>query len=77
MLDTKTVILAQVFISFLMALLMSGFMGFLHLGPTLVWLVEWRNAFFIAWPVAFLLSLGVGPVSFKLAATVMGRLRRS
>jgi hypothetical protein len=72
MTDTKTIILAQFFISGMMAFLMTGFFGFLHFGPTIEWLHEWSSAFAIAWPVAFCLSLIVG----KLGFTIAYRIRR-
>lgn len=67
MTDTKTIILAQFFISGMMALLMTGFFGFLHFGRTTEWLHEWIHAFAIAWPVAFCLSLIVGKLGFAIA----------
>lgn len=72
MADTKTIILAQFFISGMMALLMTGFFGFLHYGSTVEWLHEWTSALTIAWPVAFCLSLVVG----KLGFTIAFRIRR-
>ncbi|MGU3575964.1 DUF2798 domain-containing protein [Brucellaceae bacterium C25G] len=68
----KTIILAQAFISFMMAFLMTGFFGALHFGITLVWLTEWLQAFLIAWPVAFCLSLFVGRLGFKVANVITG-----
>ena len=65
--DTKTILLAQFFISGMMAFLMTGFFGYIHSASVTAWLVEWKNAFVIAWPVAFVLSLGVGNLGFKLA----------
>lgn len=76
MLDTKTVILAQVFISGMMAFLMTGFFGFLNDGPTQAFLIHWPQSFLTGWPVAFVFSLGVGPIAFKIAARLMGLLRR-
>ncbi|QFY61196.1 DUF2798 domain-containing protein [Rhizobium grahamii] len=70
MIDTKTLLIAQLFISGMMAFMMTGFFGFLHLGPSAEWLREWSHSFVIAWPVAFCLSLGVGKLSFKLAAMI-------
>ena len=67
MTDTKTIVLAQFFISGMMASLMTGFFGFLHFGPTLQGLIEWGAAFAIAWPVAFCLSLVVGKLGFAMA----------
>ena len=63
----KTTLLAQIFISFMMAFIMTGFFGFLHLGATQTWLWDWASAFVIAWPVAFGLSLVVGRIAFALA----------
>ena len=65
---TKTLLIAQVFISMMMALLMSGIMGMIALGPTQLWLSSWPRSFLIAWPIAFLLSLPVGKISFAFAA---------
>jgi hypothetical protein len=63
----KTILLAQAMISFAMALMMTGFFGFLAHGPTAEWLHDWSRSFAIAWPVAFCLSLVVGNVAFRLA----------
>jgi hypothetical protein len=73
MTDTKTIIIAQALISGMMACLMTGFFGFLHFGPTDRWLHEWFEAFVIAWPVAFCLSLFVGRLSFKIACRITGK----
>jgi hypothetical protein len=72
MIDKKTLLIAQLFISGTMACLMTGFFGFLHFGPTALWLHEWAQAFVIAWPVAFCLSLVVGRLSMKLACRITG-----
>lgn len=61
----KTIILAQVFISFSMALSMSGIMGFIALGADV--LAAWPRNFIIAWPIAFIVSQILTPLSFKLA----------
>ncbi|MBD9455745.1 MULTISPECIES: DUF2798 domain-containing protein [unclassified Rhizobium] len=65
--DTKTIIFAQLFISGMMAFLMTGFFGFIHATSILAWVAEWAKAFVVAWPVAFILSLAVGRLGFKLA----------
>ncbi len=65
--DTKTIMVAQLFISGMMAFLMIGFFGLIHATSVPAWLAEWANAFIAAWPVAFILSLGVGKLGFKLA----------
>ena len=73
MTDTKTIVIAQIFISGMMACLMTGFFSFLNFGPTAQWLNEWPRAFIIAWPVAFCLSLLVGPLSFRIAGMITGK----
>ena len=73
MTDTKTIIIAQIFISCMMAFLMTGIFSFLSLGPTILWLQAWSGAFIEAWPIAFVLSLGVGKLAFKLAGMISGR----
>ena len=73
----KLIILAQVFISGLMAFLMSGIMSCLHMGFTAIWLEVWSSTFLIAWPIAFALSLIVGPISFKMAGFLMSRTASS
>ena len=69
----NVVFLAQLFISCLMALLMSGIMGFLHAGLRPDFLLQWMSTFVTAWPIAFVLSLGVSPLAFWMA----GRLSRA
>lgn len=51
----------------MMACLMTGTFGLLHLGPSLEFLHQWGTSFVTAWPVAFCFSLGVGPLAFKIA----------
>ena len=57
-----------VFISFFMALIMSGIMGFINAGPNFV--SHWPMSFITAWPIAFVVSQLVNPVAFKLAFMV-------
>jgi len=73
MTDTKTIIIAQIFISCMMAFLMTGIFSFLSLGATVHWLQTWAGAFIKAWPIAFVLSLIVGKLSFKLAGMITGK----
>lgn len=63
----KTLILAQLFISCMMAFLMTGLFSFIELGLTQTWLMTWLHHFAVAWPIAFLLSLVVGNLGFKMA----------
>lgn len=72
MLSKKVVITAQVFISGMMAFLMTAFFAALHLGFTAAMVDAWVNSFVIAWPVAFCLSLIVSPVAFMIAGKLVG-----
>lgn len=67
MTNKKTLILAQMLIALMMAGLMTGIFGFLHLGPSPAFFAEWCKSFLMAFPIAFTLSLGVGPLAFRLA----------
>ena len=71
--EKLTILLAQVFISCLMALMMTFLFSILLQGFPEGWALIWLRNWLTAWPVAFLLSLGVGPLSFKLAFRVMHR----
>lgn len=77
MLDKKTLILAQVFISGFMTLLMTGIFGVINLVLTAAFPMQWARAFFTAWPIAFILSMIVGPVSFRLARLVGSRFGKA
>jgi hypothetical protein len=68
----KTIIIAQFFISGMMAFLMSGYATALHFGIDANWPGEWALAFCLAWPVAFVLSLGVGRLGFMIAFRITG-----
>jgi hypothetical protein len=70
MTDTKTIILAQIFISLQMALLMTGIFSFLELGLTYQWVSVWGGRFIVAWPIAFVLSLVTSRVAFALALKI-------
>lgn len=67
----KMIIVAQFFISGMMALFMSGVMSVIHMGFTSVWLAQWGPNFLTAWPIAFVASMVVGPIGFALARKVL------
>lgn len=73
--DRKTLLLAQILITFMMAFLMSGIMSLFALGPTAYWLSQWPKQFIIAWPIAFVLTLFVSKFAFGLAFMIMGKVR--
>ncbi len=70
--DKKTLIIAQLIMTFMMALMMSGIMLGIGMGFRAEWLRHWPPQFLIAWPIAFALTQLVSRVAFPLAI----RLRR-
>jgi hypothetical protein len=64
-LPKKTQIVLSLLITFMMALIMSGIMGFISVGPA--FLPMWPTTFIIAWPIAFIVTQFVTPLAFKLA----------
>ncbi|MHC3128113.1 hypothetical protein OB03_12870 [Brevundimonas sp. GN22] len=68
--DPKTLLLAQVFITFFMALSMSGIMSAIHMGVGAEWLRVWPREFIVAWPIAFVLTQVFSRLGFKLAFTL-------
>lgn len=68
MTSVKTRIIGQVFVSFGMALIMSGIMGLIALGTA--FLPHWPLTFLTAWPIAFFVGMFVSPLAFSLAHKV-------
>lgn len=64
----KNQLILSVFMTFFMALIMSGIMGFLNVGPS--FLSHWPLTFITAWPIAFIVTQFVTPLAFKLMAMV-------
>ena len=64
----KNQLILSVFMTFFMALIMSGIMGFLNAGPN--FLSHWPLTFVTAWPIAFVVTQFVTPMAFKLTAMV-------
>lgn len=54
----------------MMATLMTGIFGFLKLAATAAFVQQWGESLVMAWPIAFMLSLVVGPITLKLADQV-------
>lgn len=67
----KMIIVAQFFISGMMALFMSGVMSVIHMGFSQAWLAQWGPNFLTAWPIAFVARMVVGPIGFALARKVL------
>jgi hypothetical protein len=70
LMDKRTLLIAQVFITLMMAGLMSGIMGLIVLGPSAEWLHAWPRQFITAWPIAFGLTFVVSPIAFGLAIRI-------
>lgn len=51
--------------TFMMALVMSGTLGFLNAGVD--FLAHWPQTFIIAWPIAFIYTRLINPIAFKIA----------
>ncbi len=66
-----TVLLAQFFIALFMAFLMTGIFTAIPTGFAPGWVVIWLQRFIVAMPIAFVLSLGVGPLAFFLASRIV------
>lgn len=63
----KTTFIAQVIISFFMAIAMSGTLSAIMLGINAQWLANWPRAFIMSWPVAFIYAQLIGPFAFWAA----------
>lgn len=69
--NKKFIFLSQVFMTFIMASIMSGLMSLFAMGPSMEWLAAWPKSFIIAWPIAFALTMVAWPASMALAKKVM------
>lgn len=72
--EKKATLLAQIFITMMMAFSMSGVMSLIAMGPTREWLMQWPASFITAWPIAFFFTLFVGPLAFRMSYGLLGRL---
>ena len=70
-LSRKTIIISQIFITFMMATLMSGTMSLIALGPTTEWLAAWPRQIVIAWPIAFIFTQLTAPLAFALTNALL------
>jgi hypothetical protein len=71
--DKKTLLLAQLLITLMMAFSMSGIMSLIAMGPTEEWLHAWPGQFIMAWPIAFILTFFVSRIAFGIARKVFGK----
>jgi membrane-associated PAP2 superfamily phosphatase len=65
MLPKKTTLVLQLAMTFMMALTMSGTLGFIFNGADFV--SHWPQTFMIAWPIAFVYTRIINPIAFKIA----------
>jgi membrane-associated PAP2 superfamily phosphatase len=65
MLPKKTTLVLQLAMTFMMALTMSGTLGFIFNGAD--FLSHWPQTFIIAWPIAFIYTRIINPIAFKIA----------
>ncbi|WP_199925344.1 DUF2798 domain-containing protein [Neorhizobium sp. SOG26] len=68
MLPKKTTLVLQLAMTFLMALTMSGTMGFITVGAA--FLPHWPKTFIIAWSIAFIYTRIINPIAFKIAFAI-------
>ena len=68
--EKKTLIVAQIFMTCMMAFTMSGIMMFIALGPDAFAVRDWLMQFIIAWPIAFVMTQLVSRIAFPLAFIV-------
>lgn len=65
--DKKTLLLAQIFMTCMMAFVMSGIMMLIAVGPIEGFVKSWLSQFIIAWPIAFIMTQIVSRIAFPLA----------
>ncbi|MGD9862767.1 MAG: DUF2798 domain-containing protein [Pseudodonghicola sp.] len=73
MMDKKTLLVAQLMITLLMAGSMSGIMSAVGMGLTHDWLSSWPKQFLIAWPTAFVMTQIFSRVGFAIAFRIVPR----
>jgi hypothetical protein len=54
--------------TFMMAFIMSGIMGFISAGPQ--FLPHWPLTFITAWPIALIVTQFVTPLAFRIAMRI-------
>lgn len=70
--NKKTLIIAQLSITFCMAFTMSGVMSLIYGGYHDKWLQEWPLQALTAWPIAFFFTQFYGPLGFIIAGKLTG-----
>ncbi|SFG92473.1 Protein of unknown function [Duganella sp. CF458] len=74
MTDLRTRMIFAALMSFLMTVIMSGWITFLNVGLTTEYAARWGHAFLAAWPAAFFAVMTIAPMvqraSLRLAAAL-------
>lgn len=73
--DKKTLIIAQILLTCMMAFCMSGTMILLSLGLFEGFFTFWMQQFLMAWPIAFVFTQGVSRIAFPLAGLLRAKLK--
>jgi len=73
--DRRTILFSQILMTCMMALSMSGIMYFIAAGPNAFSVKAWLTQFVIAWPIAFVLTNVLWPLSMKVARLGLKRSR--
>ena len=73
----RTLLLAQIFTTLFISLVMSAAITGWKQGFTLQWLKGWPGDWLIIWPMVFVLVRFFGPVGMKMAIAVERRLTRA
>lgn len=54
--NRKVLITTQIIMTLMMAIMMSGIMSLIAMGPSMDWLRAWPLQALTAWPIAFILT---------------------
>lgn len=64
--DLRTRMIFAALMSFLMTVIMSGWITFLNVGLTMEYASRWGHAFLAAWPAAFFAVMTIAPTVQRL-----------
>lgn len=69
----KIAVLAALMMSGIMSFVLTGLLSFIANGPSRAWFGAWWHSLVIAWPVACMLVVVLGPLVAGQAARIVGR----
>lgn len=73
--DLRTRMIFAALMSFLMSLIMSGWISWLNFGFRPELATRWGHAFVAAWPAAFVAVMTIGPMVQRLTQRLVAVLR--